>query len=261
MSSKLAKALIPGYSGGAGASTLPGPLKGLAPGWNGLPEGLPSGVNDAIAQGANPIGGMQPGKDGTPTFQKGFLDHSSNGTPTPAATGPAYSVWGDPDMTKRGWGWGMGADGALHTGVQGGGPAGTPWGPPGSTAGGLNGYGPPAPGAAPGAAPTAGPQGMSPGQGMQLAQQMRQGGSANTPGMGSYMQSQGGPGMGPGMPQGQPGMGGQPGAPAGAFTAPQQFAPATPGTPGYSPNPQQQQQGGIQALIDQLRQQQPQNAQ
>jgi hypothetical protein len=105
------------------------------------------GISKTADKIANPVGAFVPksGDDFTPTYQKGWLDTSSNGTPdTPKV--PGYNVWADPDITKRGWGWGMGADGALHTGVVGGGPAGSIWGPPGTTTGGLNGYGPPAPG-------------------------------------------------------------------------------------------------------------------
>lgn len=134
--SKLTQALIPGYGKGAGASTMPKPLQGLAPGWDGLPTGLPSGVTHAADTVANPVGGITPtsNTDATPKWTKGFLDTSSNGTPDTGPKGPGYNVWADPDITKRGWGWGMGADGALHTGVVGGGPAGSMWGPQGGVA-------------------------------------------------------------------------------------------------------------------------------
>lgn len=267
--SKLTKALIPGY-GANPTKPNSNPLSGLAPDLEtGLPQGLPSGIGKAALRYGNPVGGMSPDINGDISYHKGFLDNSSNGTPDAPAAGPQHTIWGDPDMTKRGWGWGMDSTGKLQEGVHGGGPNGSPFGPPGSTTGANGGYGPGMPGTpgAPGntgvASPTSMPgmQGpMSPGQGMQIAQQMRQGAgqggsSANTPGMGAYMQSQGGPAMGQGGMQGQSGMGGQPGTPGGAFTAPQQFPAQVPGTPAYGPSQQGQ---GVQALIAQLRQQQPQ---
>lgn len=279
--SKLTKALIPGY-GANPTKPNSNPLSGLAPNLEtGLPQGLPSGIGSAALKYSNPVGGFAPDVNGDIDYRKGWLDTSSNGTPDAkqtTTTGPR-TVWGDPDLTKRGWGWGMDSNGKLQTGVMGSGPAGTPWGIPGSSQGGLGGYGPPAPAAgtntgvaSPSAVPGTQSQGpmtpLGPGglrglvnTGQQLAAQMRQGASqgqggmsANTPGMGPYMQSQGGPATGAGAPQMAAGMGGQPGAPGGAAMTPQQFAPQMPGMQAYG----QGQGQGIQALIAQLRQQQPQ---
>jgi hypothetical protein len=132
--SKLKQALIPGY-GANPTKPNSNPLSGLAPDpETGLPKGLPSGVGKIALRASNPVGGFAPDINGDIGYQKGWLDQSSNGTPDAAPKGPGYNVWADPDMTARGWGWGMGADGALHEGVHGGGPAGTPWGPQGSQA-------------------------------------------------------------------------------------------------------------------------------
>jgi len=271
--SKLTKALIPGY-GANPTKPNSNPLSGLAPNLeNGLPQGLPSGVGKAALKFSNPVGGVSPDINGDIGYQKGWLDTSSNGTPDAPAQGPHHSLWGDPDMSKRGWGWGMDSNGKLQTGVMGGGPAGSPFGPQGgamATPGGGMGGPPPSmpgmpspsgmPGQGGGMTPF-GPGGMRGlvNTGQQLAAQMRQGAgqggqSANTPGMGPYMQSQGGAGMGPGGLPGMAGMGGQPGTPGGAFATPQQFSPQVPGTQAYGPMQGQ----GVQALIAQLRQQQPQ---
>lgn len=278
--SKLTKALIPGY-GANPTKPSSNPLSGLAPDLEtGLPKGLPSGIGAAALKYSNPVGGIAPDVNGDIGYRKGWLDNSSNGTPAAPAKGPGYSVWGDPDMTKRGWGWGMDANGKLQTGVMGGGPAGTPWGPQGGAAS-------PTPNA------MGGP--MSAGAGQQLAAQMRQGqgqgqsgtqGMQGMPGQGQgggtppWMQSQGGGAYGAGVPQAGAAMGGQPGAPSGGFTSPTQFPPQ--GGPGQSPQgtpppwlqgiqgmqsgmtPQQgmgQPQMGIGTLINQLRQQAPQTAQ
>lgn len=259
--SKLTKALIPGYGANPTKPTS-NPFSGLAPNLeNGLPQGLPSGIGKAALKFSNPVGGISPDINGDIGYQKGWLDQSSNGTPDAPAKGPQHSIWGDPDMSKRGWGWGMDSTGKLQEGVHGGGPMGSDFGPPGSTTAPGGGYGPGMPGTpgAPGgntgvASPQhmPGMQGpMSPGQGMQIAQQMRQGAPQGQP---AYQPGQQGAAMPPGGPQGPAGMGGQPGAPSGGFTVPQQFPPAVPGTAAYAP----QQGQGVQALIAQLRQQQPQ---
>lgn len=241
--SKLSNTLgIPSMGGGAGSNVM-GPLKGMAPGWDGVPTGTPSGIHKAVGDVSSPLGGLQAQGDGTPEWRNAPIDVGQNGIANPdvpQATPTTHSLWGDPDITKRGWGWGMDSKGHLQTGTMGGGPAGTIWGPGGASTPG-----------APGATPTASPSAMSPQQGMQMAQRMR---SMQTPQGGQLSMQQQGPGMGAGSPQGGPGMGGQPGAPGGGFAVPQQFPPQTPGTPAYGQN----QQGGIQALIDQLRQQQPQ---
>jgi hypothetical protein len=266
--SKLTKALIPGY-GANPTKPNSNPLSGLAPDLEtGLPQGLPSGVGKAALKFSNPVGGIGPDINGDIGYRKGWMDTSSNGTPDAPAKGPQHSIWGDPDLTKRGWGWGMDANGKLQTGVMGGGPAGSPAGPQGA-----DGPVPQATGQAQtnlgqlGHSMAGGMQGLAGGAGgltgfaHSLAQGMRQFNAAG--GLGA--QGQQGPSTAVGGPQGQYGMGGQPGAPAGAFTAPQQFPPQmppqmppqVPGSPAYGQN---QQGTGIQALIDQLRQQQPQQS-
>lgn len=291
--SKLTKALIPGY-GANPTKPNSNPLSGLAPDLEtGLPKGLPSGVGKAALKFSNPVGGIGPDINGDIGYQKGWMDTSSNGTPDAAPKGPQHSIWGDPDLSKRGWGWGMDSTGKLQTGVMGGGPAGSAFGPQGAAigtgapstgvmgatggAGATGGMGAPPTGVM-GASPGGGLMGQIPpvgakgsgarglvDKGQQLAAQMRQGQQtgqlsgqpAGMPPQHGYMPAQQGAAMGPGGPQGQAGMGGQPGTPGGAFTAPQQFPPV-PGTPAYGQN---QQGTGIQALIDQLRQQQPQQSQ
>jgi hypothetical protein len=131
--SKLTKSMIPGY-GANPTKPNSNPLSGLAPDLEtGLPQGLASGVGKAALHYSNPVGGFAPDMNGDIGYRKGWLDNSSNGTPEQAPKGPGYNVWADPDVTQRGWGWGMGANGALHTGTMGGGPAGTPWGPRGTS--------------------------------------------------------------------------------------------------------------------------------
>src|SRR3954463_8064058 len=157
--SKLTKALIPGY-GANPTKPNSNPLSGLAPDLEtGLPKGLPSGVGKAALKFSNPVGGISPDINGDIGYQKGWLDTSSNGTPAAPAQGPQHSLWGDSDLSKRGWGWGMDSNGKLQTGVMGGGPAGSIFGPGG--------------GSTPGAMPSAAPSAMNPQQGMQLAQRMR----------------------------------------------------------------------------------------
>lgn len=215
---------IPSMGGGAGSNVM-GPLKGMAPGWDGVPTGVPSGLHKAVGDVSSPLGGLQAKGDGTPEWRNAPIDVGQNELVNPAAPAPTpkgYSVWGDPDMTKRGWGWGMGADGALHTGVMGGGPAGSPWGPQSGGA--------PVPQATGQAASNLGQlghaiaggmQGLSggasglPGFGQALAQGMRQfnanGGMGGTPGQGQQgpaMPASGPQGMAPGaIPQGGPPMG------------------------------------------------------
>jgi len=186
--SKLKQALIPGY-GANPTKPNSNPLSGLAPDpETGLPVGMPKGLRADALKYSNPVGGFAPDVNGDIGYQKGWLDRSSNGTPPAPPKGPAYNVWADPDVTQRGWGWGMGADGALHTGVVGGGPAGSPWGPQDNA--------------------SATPQG-SPAFGQQLAMQMRQQGPAMAPGG-----PQGGPPMGMPPQQGMPPVSGA-AAPAG----------------------------------------------
>lgn len=275
--SKLTKALIPSYNG---HSLAPGVSR------NGMPagiqkDGMPT-VAGALGVAGTPMEGTVPGKwgipEGTPDGMRQAMSPDSNYLPhgvnvaTDASPLPAnpttHSAWGDPDLSKRGWGWGMDANGKLQTGVMGGGPAGSPWGPQGAAG--------PVPQATGQAQTNLGQLGHSMAGGMQglaggaggltgfahsLAQGMRQFNAAG--GLGA--QGQQGPSTAVGGPQGQYGMGGQPGAPAGAFTAPQQFPPQmppqmppqVPGSPAYGQN---QQGTGIQALIDQLRQQQPQQS-
>lgn len=121
--SKLTQALIPGY-GANPTKPNSNPLKGLAPDLEtGLPQGLPSGVGKAALKFSNPVGGIAPDINGDIGYRKGWLDTSSNGTPDAPAAGPQHSLWGDPDLTKRGWGWGMNAQGKLYEGDHN-----VPWG-------------------------------------------------------------------------------------------------------------------------------------
>lgn len=249
--SKLTQALIPGYGANPTKPTS-NPLKGLAPDLEtGLPQGLPSGIGKAALKYSNPVGGISPDINGDIGYQKGFLDNSSNGTPDTGPKAPGYNVWADPDMTKRGWGWGMGADGALHTGTMGGGPAGTPWGPQGSTAasGGNPGVSMPTTalpaGAGAGAGASSGTppaMAMSPAQGQTFAQSIRNMASR------AFQGQQ----MGQGAPGGMSSMGGQPQGGNTGFTGGQgqPSMPLTggqpagqPGAPG-SPNQGGQGQGG-----------------
>lgn len=189
--SKLSKALVPqigGHSLVPGVSTNGMPagiqsdgtpttaalmglqntgLEGLAPGKWGIPSGTPDGMRQAMSP------------------DKNYLPHGINEATAapPPPPPPGYNVWADPDMTKRGWGWGMGADGALHTGVVGGGPNGSPWGPKGSTTAPGGGIGPTlqnrgAPSQSAGmtpssAMPPAGGMQVPAGMGQQLAQSLR----------------------------------------------------------------------------------------
>lgn len=224
--SKLKQALIPGY-GANPTKPNSNPLSGLAPDpETGLPKGLPSGIGKIALRASNPVGGIGPDINGDIGYQKGWLDQSSNGTPDTGPKPPGYNVWADPDMTKRGWGWGMGADGALHTGVMGGGPAGTPWGPHGAAPAGA---GMPLPSTGPSA--SAGPA---------LAQALRS--SAAMPMQGPQGPQMAQQGMPPGVSQPAPGLSPQMGG-AGMPPMPAQQAPQA--------NPQAYAQ-----LIAQMRQQQ-----
>jgi hypothetical protein len=268
--SKLTQALIPGY-GANPTKPNSNPLKGLAPNpETGLPTGLPSGVGKVALRASNPVGGFSPDVNGDWGYQKGWLDQSSNGTPDAAPKGPGYSVWGDPDITKRGWGWGMDQNGKLQTGVVGGGPAGSIFGPGGGSTTGAPGS-MPAPQATGQAATNLGQlghnlaggmQGLSagasglPGFGQALARGIRQfnanGGMGGAPGMPQQGGAMGAGGMPPapgmGMPQGMPPMG-----PSGAMGA----GTAYPG----GGNPGLQNSQAIAQLISQMRSQQQQQAQ
>jgi hypothetical protein len=257
--SKLTKALIPGY-GANPTKPNSNPLKGLAPDLEtGLPQGLPKGIGSAALKYSNPVGGISPDINGDIGWQKGWLDHSSNGTPDAAPKGPGYSVWGDPDITKRGWGWGMDANGKLQTGVVGGGPAGSIFGPAGGST-------PGAPGAMPGAAPPASPQGTSNlgqlGHAIAGGMQGLSGGASGLPGFGQALaqgmrQFNANGGMGAGGPQTMGPMGMPQGGPAMGATAPANPGNAYPGSGGGGmQNPQ-----AIAQLITQMRMHQQQQQQ